>query len=400
MPAPTRTWPQRAAVLTGLLLLIVFTMQACRKALREHGCDLTCYLDAGNLALAGQSPDVTTAYFEFPYPPLCALGMAPLAILPVVVATVIWSLLSAFALVYTVRSIRQITTNRRDAVLDARELVVLAGFAAIAFRIVHANFANGQINLTLVAMAMAFVMAMRAGRDRTAGFWLALAVHTKALPIVLLGMLLVRARHRAILWTAVFGITMTLLPVISWGTDLVQIYRDWFLMIEHKLTTSTVDMGTFTTDAEGTREYFTLRGMLATLWPATSPSAVTKYACVATVLGGTLWCDRKLHLRRLPHAMLAAFALWLLAALLIAPMSEKHHLAMMLPAAAFGLYAAIDGARRQRIEAFVWASVLALAIMLSKPFPQGPFYFLAVLTAYAWVLRTAWSQAPASNSSN
>jgi hypothetical protein len=98
--------------------------------------------------------------------------------------------------------------------------------------------------------------------------------------------------------------------------------------------------------------------------------------------------------------MLAAFALWLLAALLIAPMSEKHHLAMMLPAAAFGLYAAIDGARRQRIEAFVWASVLALAIMLSKPFPQGPFYFLAVLTAYALVLRTAWSQAPASTSSN
>jgi alpha-1,2-mannosyltransferase len=386
----TRLWPKRAAAITGLLALIVFTVQSCRKALREQGCDLTCYLDGGDLALAGETPYDAEAYFEFLYPPFFALEMTPLSILPIALASVIWSLLTAFSLVYLFRTVRNLVANGRKRAFDTRDLVVLVAVAAIGFRLIHANFANGQVNLIMVGMLTAFLVALRNGRDRSAGFWLALAVQTKTVPILLLGLLVVRGRWRAIGWTAVFGIAMTLLPLLAWGTDTIAIYQDWFAMIDHKLKTYTIDMGAFTIDNAGNREYFTLRGMLATLWPATSPNAIAKYGCIATVLGTTLWFDRSLHARKAPHATLAAFSLWLIAALLIAPMSEKHHLGMMLPAVALGLYAVIDGTRRQRIESLVWAGGAATAIALSKPFPYGPFYFLAVVTVYAWAVRTAY----------
>src|SRR5690606_17884485 len=254
---------------------------------------LTCYLDGGDLALAGQTPYDPQAYFEFLYPPFFALEMVPLALLPVAVASVIWSLLSAFALFYSLRAIRNfVVTNGSERPFDRRDLIALAIVAALSFRIVHANFANGQVNLIMVGMVTAFLVALQRGRDRTAGFWLALAVQTKTVPILLLGLLLVRGRWRAIAWTATFGIAMTLLPILAWGSQTITIYQDWLHMIDHKLQTYTIDMGAFTIDAEGNREYFTLRGMLATLWPATSPNAVAKYGCLLTVLGTTLWLDR------------------------------------------------------------------------------------------------------------
>jgi len=379
---------QRVATGIGLIALVVFTYQSARKALREHGCDLTCYLDAGALALRGETPYDTEAYFEYLYSPFFAAAISPLSLLPTALASVIWSLLSAFSLWFTVRTIREwVAGDQRP--FDGRDLIAIATLAAVGFRIVHANFANGQVNLIVLGMATAFVRAAMQGKDRTAAAWLTLAVQAKTVPILLLGLLLVRGRWRTIAWTALFGAVTSALPLLLWGGDTVAVYQDWFAMIDYKLRTYTVDMGTFTTDAEGNREYFTLRGMLATLWPATSANAVAKYGCMAAVYGATLWLDRRMWQRQLPLATAAAFALWLLAALLTSPMSEKHHLALLLPAVAIGLYSAIDGDRRRRVESFVWAGVVAGAILLSKPFPHGPWYFVAVVASYAWVTRAA-----------
>ena len=81
------------------------------------------------------------------------------------------------------------------------------------------------------------------------------------------------------------------------------------------------------------------------------------------------------------------FTLWLLAALLVSPMSEKHHLALLLPAAAFALYATLDGTRTRWRESVAWGIAVATCILLSKPFPHGPFYFLAIAASFAWVVR-------------
>ena len=137
---------QRAQQVTagvGLVALLVFTIQSARKALREHGCDLTCYLDAGALALRGETPYDTAAYFEYLYSPFFALAISPLSLLPVAVASVIWSLLSGWALLFTVRTVRELVVARGRA-FDGRDIVTIALLAAIGFRIVHANFANGQ----------------------------------------------------------------------------------------------------------------------------------------------------------------------------------------------------------------------------------------------------------------
>ena len=97
-----------------------------------------------------------------------------------------------------------------------------------------------------------------------------------------------------------------------------------------------------------------------------------------------------LRARQAAHASTAAFSLWLLAALLTSPMSEKHHLALLLPAVAYGLYGAFEREGRHRKQCYGWAAAVFTLILLGKPMPGGPFYFLAIVTAYAWAVRTAY----------
>lgn len=374
--SPRLTW---ALLAVGVAVFVVFAYQGMRNALREHGSDLTCYLDAGRAVLARATPYDREARFPLPYPPLFALVAVPLSLLPVGVASAVWSLLLGACLAGTAMVMRRAATGRGGP-LASSDLLPIAALAAILFRVVQANLANGQVNLVVVAMCAMFLRAYERRRDAAAGFWLAFAVHTKMLPILLLGLLLARRRGAAILWTAVFGVAMALAPAVVYGTDTVAIYRDWVATAADILARHTVDGGAFTLDSDGGRTYFTLRGLLATLWPATSADDVARVGCIAAVVAAAFGADFAQRRRPADERDPTAFALWLIAGLLVAPMSEKHHLAAMVPAVALAAW-------RRRPGWLVFASAVFAAIMLAKWLPQGPFFFAAIAIAFAWVLR-------------
>ncbi|HEB53953.1 MAG TPA: DUF2029 domain-containing protein [bacterium] len=201
-------------------------------------------------------------------------------------------------------------------------------------------------------------------------------MHTKALPILLLGYLLVRGRWRAIAWTAAFGVALALLPVLFWGGETLGIYSAYLDQLQTKIHTGTIGDGAITIASRGDREYFTLRGLVATLVPSTASSVVVKYACLVAVLAGAfVWHVRRRH-RRDVAAAAAAFSIWLLAALLISPISEKHHLALAFPAV--GLLA-VHAARAvaDRVAWFLLAGVSG-CVLLAKPWPSGPWYLLMI----------------------
>ncbi|MCK5942272.1 MAG: DUF2029 domain-containing protein, partial [Planctomycetes bacterium] len=333
---------------------------------------------------AGVSPYGFEVTFPYLYSPAFACLMVPLTWLPVVVAALVWFALSAAALGYVVAKVARWGSGvaRSEGWWLAAMMLLAVGW----YRLVHSNLVNGQVNLILVAMCVAFFEAERRGRHRGAGFLLALAVHTKALPVLLVGYLLVRRRWAAIGWCAGFGVALALAPALFWGADTVEIYRSYVEQLQEKVARGTIDDGAITIASSGEREYFTLRGLLAVLVPSSSPSQVFKYGCIAVVLAGTFAVDRVMRRADTTAAHAAAFATWLLASLLISPISEKHHLALLFPAWALGAFAA---ARRPGVVSFALLVVGMLAIWIAKHRPEGPWYLLTIVSALAM----AWTAA-------
>ena len=140
----------------------------------------------------------------------------------------------------------------------------------------------------------------------------------------------------------------------------------------------TVDMGAFTRSNHGHLEYFTLRGFVATLWPWTAEVQFIKYACYVVVVVVTGTSSAALLRREGRLLRYAAGTLWLLAALLVSPMSEKHHLAWLVPALVVGVYTSIYVSRMRRCENSAWFATIVAAMFATKPWPDGPFYFISI----------------------
>lgn len=357
------------------LTFVVLGAQTVRKGMRAQGFDLDAYIQAGIAAMAGKTPYVIEGLaFPYIYSPFFACLMVPWSLLPKVVAIIAWYVLSMWSVLFLVQQAKCWIPNAGVA-SRWRGLAVVV-LALGMFRLIHSNVVNGQVNLILIAMCVAFLIAERRGQHRRAGFWLALAVHTKALPILLLVYLLVRRRWAAIAWCAVFGVIFAVLPVVFWGGETIAFYEQYLSQLSTKIANGTIDNGALTIASSGEVEYFTLRGAVATLVPAASPSVVVKYVCLFVVVGGAAFVDWLLLRRRATACHAAAFSLYLAAALMISPISEKHHLALMFPAWLLGAVAVM---RRPNDVATMVALVLAVAcIWLAKPWPEGPWYFLSV----------------------
>lgn len=367
-------------IATGLALAVC-CVQTLRKALRSYGYDLTAYVDAGAAAIAGASPYGMDVTFPYLYSPFFACLMVPWTWLPATVAALLWFAISVGSLGYVVSRVGAWLGGAARS--ERWWLLAMVLLVAGWYRLVHSNLVNGQVNLILVAMCVAFFEAERRGRHRAAGLWLALAVHTKALPILLLGYLLLRRRWAAIGWCALFGVAFAAAPALFWGSETLDIYLAYLAQLQEKIAKGTVDNGAITIASRGDREYFTLRGLLAVLIPSTSPSVVVKYLCIAAAVGVALVSDLLLRRSRSSLAHGAAFATWLAVSLLISPISEKHHLALLFPAWAVGAFLV---ARRPSTASLALLLACTVVIWTAKHFPEGPWYLLTI----AFSLAMAW----------
>ncbi len=133
-------------------------------------------------------------------------------------------------------------------------------------------------------------------------------------------------------------------------------------------------------DAFGHPPRFTLAGFLAYWAPALAVWPV-KLLCAATVVGCVLVGGRNDHgssrKDTRSHATLL-FSLWLVAMLLISPMSELHHEIFLVPIVTFlGLTALGDSGRSSSIAVFGLAAFFLLS--LAGGFMRTvPFDFLAI----------------------
>jgi hypothetical protein len=169
--------------------------------------DLSAYLDAARLVSIGQDPYAATRaagvdqwgqYQVFLSPPFVAHVLAPFVALPVAITFIGWTVASLAGLLAAMRAV------------TAETLVAKAPLVVFSFVYVWGSLWMGQVNLfTLAGLLLAF----GARSHRLAGFGLALAIVTRALPGAFLVVFVVDRRWRAIGWTALFvGLCILIRP--------------------------------------------------------------------------------------------------------------------------------------------------------------------------------------------
>jgi alpha-1,2-mannosyltransferase len=309
--------------------------------------DLDAYLAAGRAVWRGQPLYATFLNHPFPdpalrpayiYPPIFALLVAPLALLPKAAANVAWLLIGqgalAAALIITLRWLRP----------SAWALTAIL-CATLTFYPVWIDAVQGQANLLVLLLVTAGIAGIVQGRPKFAAA-LGVAAALKLTPLLLLAWLMLDRRIREAVWMLGGFIAVTAAAALWRFDDTVIFFRQVLPAL-----------------AQGTAIYAnqSLHGVIAriaTVNPYTQPWAVLPWVAllpaILTVALIALWSWRT---RGQPAVLRAAAFLPLLP--LASSVTWPHHLVILLPV--------------------IWFSVIAIA---ERGWPLAPT--LAVFALLLW----------------
>ncbi|HWL39905.1 MAG TPA: glycosyltransferase family 87 protein [Gemmatimonadaceae bacterium] len=372
---------QRAALVVGGILVLVFLIQTIGKAYRPQGNDFTTYLLSARALAAGQSPYETVAVFPYIYPMFPAMAFIPLAFAPYWLANVVWYAGNVGALVWSMRLALGLRGRIGATVRERRLLAPLILLALLFLTPIQNHLLNGQINFVVLLLCLLFARAAREGRVMPAALFLATAIATKLVPLIFAPYLLLRRRF-GVLAAALAGATLlSFAPVVFLGQSIVPIYRDYLSRLAAHNERGALNAETVYYSLDGA-----VREVVATI--ASGPSVALRLAAAAAVMLPLLIIDLRLR-RGGTQADRWASALYLVAILLIAPVSETHHLVFLFPAIVLLAIPLLLAPREARAGEWVIAVGIYGLLLAARWDPAGPWAFAGIVALYGTMLARA-----------
>jgi hypothetical protein len=325
----------------------------------------------------------------YPYPPPAVALHAATAVLPFEFAAPLWLALTGLAALACYLTLgRVLGLHARPGTLLALPLahVVVAYYFQWDMRSINCN-------LIVLAAILFGCSALAAGRDATAGFWLALSVALKLLPVLLLPYLAWARRWRAFAWAAGFSLVFWAgVPLVAFGgSGFRTVYAGWV----GELTRAT-DPG-----AKDTHPILISLDKAAThlTGGAGAARAVSLGVCglwvIIGVIGAAAARARREHDG---FAILAHASLLVLGPVAVNPYLEAYHLVPLAVPAVLLLAAAADTrqARHVRAVALVGFVVGMVILKASSPWPlRGLLVNAQALVLCGTAVWVAWAQRPA-----
>lgn len=196
---------KRLAPIALILLIALHTLQYNWMSLRSLSVpnyDGLVYFSGARYLVEEHNPYLDKAYL---YPPLLALILTPLTLLPTSIASVCWMasiLISAFFLIFLLRHLLPLP---------------LAICSVLLFTPVWMTFWSGQVAVLIAIVFMLSIIHLRRGATSRASMWLLFGTLIKITPALSLVNLLVRASWRVRVITIAAGLVMIILtlPAIS-----------------------------------------------------------------------------------------------------------------------------------------------------------------------------------------
>ncbi|MCC6573065.1 MAG: DUF2029 domain-containing protein [Planctomycetes bacterium] len=212
----TRNRAMKLGALAAGLVVLVALAVLIQPYWRQSPTDFIVYWEAGERMRAGgadlyaQAADPMNQVGRYIYPPAFAALFAPLTWLPREAGFGVWAALQlviACAAFWLLRGLCGV--RRKGELIDW----AFAGLVAI-FGPLVVNIIEGQINMLVIGLIAAGLWLVESRRPLRGGLLIALAVHIKILPVVLLAVLVVQRRFRAALGVGIGLALFYFLPLV------------------------------------------------------------------------------------------------------------------------------------------------------------------------------------------
>jgi Glycosyltransferase family 87 len=166
----------------------------------------------------------TDGHYQFKYLPAFAVLAIPLGRMPLSTAEIVWFATSVALLVTLLALAVRLPVERRKPV---RWLVVLT---VLAFGKFYAQeLVLGQVNILFAVIATAAFLAMRSGREVSAGALVALGIVIKPYAVLFLPWLVARRRLPSVVSATVGLAVVLVLPAVLYGWEgNSALHREWW----------------------------------------------------------------------------------------------------------------------------------------------------------------------------
>ncbi len=392
MSASQKKILQRFIILFAAVSVALFVYQSMRNFNRPTGNDLTIYLNASDELFHGVNPyhQERAGYI---YPLFLAVTLYPLALIgksviaKYVIASV-WALLSFAAffwgLTATTSRLRKPWYVLRCPLDKQRDWTLIALMIVALHPFLQDEFLNSQINLLVIGLIAAYFVLLETGKSTLAGVILAVAASVKLAPAILILYALAQRRYRTVL---VFSLTVPLLIIgipLLVAPDALLYYKSYFSEVTTALTRKEAGLG-----YRSFSLLSTVTHAFALQLPAVLRVALTGALTLLLSIPVFLFFQRQSR-NISAEQKLIVFALFTSIVPLVFPMSESHHLLILM----FPLIVALAHCRELLEQGkSLWQEntsrilISAFAVLhLGQLFKATPLRFLGILGIYYGVL--------------
>ena len=217
----------RVLVIAGAILAVVSASNKMINSSLATG-DMESYLHAARSILAGQdiyatpSRPVEAGGLYYIYPPLLAVLFIPLALLPVPVSIVLWTVLNVLLLAWIVRAFYEAMTGSSLSALKFNERWMIVFFALLPpSRFILYHLFYGPANILMMALAVLGLKQLKAGKSLRGSLAVGLSSAIKVMTFPFAFWFLLKQNLKAVAGIVVGAAVGLLLPalVLGFGTN-------------------------------------------------------------------------------------------------------------------------------------------------------------------------------------
>lgn len=325
----------RYLLAAGAIVLAV--VLSVRQGMHQHvGHDFHVFWQAGRDFATGHPlyHDYLPGARQFKYPPFAAFAFQLLAIFPLQVAAVLFSLLNLGLWVVSVLLTRDIVARTFPQRNAGPWPLVLA--VALSAQFFLDNFHHVQMNEVILVLVLLGIRASLQGMDRRAAGYLVAATAIKVTPIFFVTWLMVRGPRRAALAVPLLAVGCVLVPLLVRGpatgtAELVEYYHSFLEGHQHgKIDTYTADQNLAALVSRMSRPVLNAQHLSYMYLPLPEDTAQLIYRALwVTVFLLFLTKLATLRIRGSPVSALE-LSMVLLASLLLSPITFIAHLVGLL----------------------------------------------------------------------
>ena len=374
-------------ILLGLFVVMIGlnAYQVWRIAFVRHEADFPAYLAGAHAILTGTNPYIPTTvapynnppyntpetFRPFIYPLFVAWLWVPFALLPPIVASLLWYFISV-AIFFVV--LRLLTTLL--GINDERQRLLFYGaLTLLSLSVIQADEMFGQMNMLVLFLLLLGVKYVKESPIKS-GLGFGAAIAAKFMPIVLLPVIALKNIRVSLLTVVTIFLLAFAIPFLIAGSHIIEYYQYWFQ--------STLS-GEITQGNHGVSS-FDLASVLAQTFGMNYPTTLMRAICGFVLLIFPLILIKK-------GSNLAGYFLAFMLLPLTASRSEPAHLVILMPA--MGLLVA--HLLKTKATAWPWLGLLALQLMILWGFNKAiPFDTVGMLVLFGIVfaMGTRFSNEP------